>query len=163
MAVLALVAVALSGGPMLGPTGIGAVRFGVNEPAAVSALSDRFGPPSARGVNTGCGPRYTEVEWGDLVAEFRLGRFSGFRYLVGGYPLTTPGSPQEPAPPAVAPTLTTSGGITLGSPLARLRASYRPLRVIGVDRWRARGGLVFVARGSAQRIVEIKLGTCGDF
>jgi hypothetical protein len=69
------------------PNGIGAVRFGANKPRALAALRALLGAPSARGVNTGCGPRYTEVAWGDLVAEFRANAFSGYRYRKAGWSL----------------------------------------------------------------------------
>src|SRR5207302_32992 len=120
----------------LGPSGIGTVRFGLTKAKAVAELSGLFGTPSARGLNTGCGPRYTEVEWGDLVAEFRLNEFSGFRYVKGGFPLTTPGSPRESSPPkSASPKLATAKGISLGSTLAQLRAAYGQLRSIGAGRW----------------------------
>jgi hypothetical protein len=154
----------------LRPDGIETVRFGVTKRTAVTELRRLFGTPSARGINTGCGPPYTEVEWGDLVAEFRLSRFSGFRYLKGGWPLTTPGSPREASPPKTAfPKLATTKGISLGSTLAQLRGAYRPLRSAGTDKWRAANGLTFVVNAkhdpepSSSRIIEIKVGTCGDF
>lgn len=156
--------------PTLGPDGIVTVRFGLTKLKAVAELSNLFGAPSARGVNTGCAPRYTEVEWGDLVAEFRLSTFSGFRYTIGGWPLTTPGSPREPSPPkTVIPRLVTSKGISLGSTLAQVRAAYRVLRFVGSDRWQSLNGLVFVDNAEhdpeppSSRIVEIKIGTCGGF
>jgi hypothetical protein len=114
VAVLLLLAVGLGVGTLaalgstkatasLGPDGIGKVRFGLTKIEAVAALSALFGDPSGRGINTGCAPRYTEVEWGDLVAEFRLHTFSGYRYIDGGFPLTTPGSPREARPKTVLP------------------------------------------------------------
>jgi len=157
-----LVAALLVHGPTLGPGAIAGVSLGTTEPHAVAALSVVFGRPSARGVNTGCGPRYTEVEWGDLIAEFRLGRLSGFRYVVGGYPLTTPGSPHAAAPRRVRPLLATARGITLGSTIVQVRAAYGALHLARVGAWRARDGLVFV-ESSSHRIVEIAAGTCGDF
>jgi hypothetical protein len=154
----------------LGSSGIGSVRLGLTKTTAVAELSDRFGAPSARGVNTACGPRYTEVAWGDLVAEFRLNKFSGFRYITGGYPLTTPGSPREPSPPKRAfPKLATSKGISLGSTLAQLRVAYGVLHAVGTDRWQSPNRLVFVDNAAhdpeppSSHIVEIKIGTCGDF
>lgn len=136
----------------------------------MTELRHLFGGPSARGVNTGCGLRYTEVEWGDLVAEFRLSKFSGFRFLKGGWPLATPGSPREASPPkTVFPKLTTATGISLGSTLAQLRRSYRSLRFVGTDKWRSANGLTFVDDANndpeppSSQIIEIKVGTCGDF
>ena len=154
----------------IGPTGVGAVRLGLTKARAVAELSKLFGAPAAQGVNTGCGRRYSEVEWGDFVAEFRSTRFSGFRYLEHGYPLHTPGSPREPSPPkTVFPKLATSKGISLGSTLAQLRAAYGAIRFVGTDRWGTAGGLVFVDDGKPiaqprlRHIIEIKVGTCGDF
>jgi hypothetical protein len=147
--------------PTLEPSGIGTVRFGLTKLKAVAELSDLFGAPSARGVNTGCGPRYTEVEWGDLAAEFRLNKFSGYPFNI-----TTPR--KFPLKPGV-PSLTTSKRITLGSTLAELRTASRVLRSDGTDKWRSADGVVFVDSAKhdpippSSRIVEIKIGTCGDF
>jgi hypothetical protein len=156
-------------GPLLQAHGVGAARFGMRKGETVARLRVLFGAPSARGVNTGCGARYTEVGWGDFVAEFRLGRFSGYRFVKGGYPLTTPGSPSRAfAPVGVSPSLATAAGISLGSTLSQLRAVYR-LRRVAPDAWRSRNGLIFVDDAkrdpvpSTSRIVEIKIGTCGDF
>jgi len=158
-------------GPILGTHGVARVEIGAAKSKAVAELSQLFGRPSATGVNTGCGPRYSEVEWGDLVAEFRRSRFSGFRYVKGGYPLTTSGSPHEASAlrAALLPKLATSRGITLGSTLGQLRKAYPALRFVGTDRWQSPDGLVFVddakpiAKPRLRHIIEIKLGTCGDF
>jgi hypothetical protein len=166
-----LLAAAAGAAPVaLGPRGIGAVQLGLPELKAVKELTHLLGAPSARGVNTGCGRRYTEVEWGDLVAEFRLGTFSGFRYINGGYPLTTPGSPREPSRPrTVFRKLATAMGIALGSTIAQLRTAYGSIRLVGADRWRTHNGLVFVddakpiSTARLRHIIEIKFGTCGDF
>jgi hypothetical protein len=151
------------------PDGIGSVHFGVAQAKAVVGLRALFGAPSAHGINTGCGERYTEVVWGELAAEFRSGRFSGFRYIQGGYPLTTAGSPRAPSPVKHGfPRVATVKGITLGSTLGQLRRAYR-LRLIGASRWQAPNGLVFVDNAKRDpepvrsRIVEIKIATCGDF
>jgi hypothetical protein len=150
--------------PTLGPQGVGGVRFGLTKATAVAELRGLFGAPTSRGVNTGCGPRYTEVEWHDLIAEFRLGRFTGFRFVLGGWPLTTAGSPRELVRTGVVPQLVTHAGVTLGTPLADARRDYGTLRFDGVDRWRAADGLVLrTSESSPPRIVEIKVGTCGDF
>ncbi len=45
-----------------------------------------FRQAEPKGANTGCGPRYSEEEWDEFVAEFRSGIFSGYRYLKGGWP-----------------------------------------------------------------------------
>jgi hypothetical protein len=155
---------------VLGPGGVGAVRFGAPKAKAVADLNGVFGKPSSRGANTGCGPRYSEVEWGELVAEFRLGTFSGYRYLEGGWPLTTPGSPPRPIPSQLrGPHLATAREVSLGSTLGQVRSAYGDLRFVGVDKWQAANGLVFVVDASrdpeppSSQVIEIKFGTCGDF
>jgi hypothetical protein len=154
--------------PTLEPSGIGTVGFGLTKLKAVAELSDLFGAPSARGVNSGCGPRYTEVEWGDFAAEFRLNMFSGYRYMEGGYPFNMTTPREFPVKPGV-PSLTTSKRITLGSTLAELRTASRVLRSYGTDTWRPEDGVVFVDDAKhdpippSSRIIEIKIGTCGDF
>ena len=151
----------------LAPNGVGPVKFGLRKDRTVARLRSLFGAPSSQGVNTACGLRYTEVEWGDLVAEFRSKRFTGYRYRRGGYPLTTPGSPHPSG--RGRPRLATAAGITLGSTLRQLRAAYPTLRVAGASTWRAANGLVFVDNAKtdptppSSRIVEIKIGTCGGF
>jgi len=144
-ALLAAVAVTL------GPHGIGKAHFGLAKPAAVASLTQVLGPPTSRGPNPGCGPRYTEVAWRGLTAEFRFDIFSGYRYR------------------SRTPKLATATGISLGSTLAQVRAAYGKLAVVGTDRWRAPNGLVFYDDAQhdpeppSSRIVEIKIGTCGDF
>ena len=153
----------------LTPTGIGTVRFGLTKSRAVTQLTALFGAPAGQGVNTGCGPRYTEVEWGDLAAEFRSNMFSGYRYIVGGYPLTTAGSPHEAATPKVlSPDLATSKGISLGNTIAQARAAYGTLRLTGAESWETPNGLELVddaniGKVPPTRIYEIKIGACGGF
>ena len=90
-------------------------------------------------------PRYTEVEWGQLVAEFRLGTFSGYRYMKGGWPLTTLGSLHRPAPSGQADVpLATAKGISLGTTLGQVRLAYGRLHFVGVDKWRAANSITFV-------------------
>jgi hypothetical protein len=156
--------------PRLEPWGIGVVRFGAAKAKAVAELGAQLGIPSARSVNTGCGPRFSEVAWGDLVVEFRDSRFSGYRYLRGGWPLTTRGSPRTSSPSKpVSPRLSTATGISLGSTLSQLRASYGKPRRVGADMWRSSNGLIFVDDAlrdpvpPSSRIIEIKIGTCGAF
>lgn len=155
--------------PVLKPEGIGAVRFGTAKAKAVTGLSSLFGRPSSQGANTGCGPRYSEVEWGELVAEFRSGIFSGYRYLVHGWPLTTPGSPHVPPSLLHGPRLATAKGISLGNTLGQLRSAYPGVHFVGVDKWQVLSGVVFVVDAAREpespssKIIEIKFGTCGDF
>ena len=144
------------------------MRFGATESSAVAALAARFGAPSTRFSNTGCGPRYTEVAWGHLYAEFRLHRFAGFRYLANGWPPRDFGVTRS-SPKEIFPKLATVKGISLSSTLAELRAAYKTLRQIGTDRWQAPDGLVFYDDANhdpappSSRITEIRIGTCGDF
>ena len=120
----------------------------------------------ARRPNTGCSPRYTEVEWGDLAVEFRSGRLSGWRYLAGG--LTSPTGKPYAAATSATPRLATAKDVTLGTLLTRVRTDYGTLKLVGTSRWQAPNGLVFRddAKTSASRhrlVVEIKVGVCGDF
>lgn len=154
---------------VLDADGIGSVRFGLTRSHALTELRRMFGTPSAVGVNTGCGPRYREVAWGDLIAEFRLNRFSGYRYVAAGYRLPIPGGPRAPAPHGPTADLSTATGITLDSTLGQVRAADRSLASIGTDKWKAKSGIVFVDAAArdpeppSSRIIEIKTSTCGDY
>jgi len=153
----------------LSPGGIGGVRFGATKAATVAELSRILGPPSRRFVSDACGPRYTEVEWSDLYAEFRLNRFSGYRYMRADW------LPRGVVPVAgrsrTRPQLATAKGISLDSTLQQVRARYGAPRLIGTDRWQSRNGLVFYVSfttpqppAPSSRITEIKSSeTCGDF
>jgi hypothetical protein len=50
-----------------------------------------------------------------------------------------------------------------------LSLAYGKLHFVGVDKWRAANGIIFVVDASREpepassKVVEIKLGTCGDF
>jgi hypothetical protein len=69
----------------------------------------------------------------------------------------------------VVPRLSTSRRITLGSTLAQVQRAYPRLHAGGTDMWRAGNGLVFMDNAArdpepaSSRIIEIKIGTCGDF
>jgi len=143
---------------VLSAHGIGGVHFGLPQDRAVGALTALFGQPSRRFANSGCRPRYTEVAWGHLYAEFRLGRFSGFRYLEDGWPPLRYGVKIVRSD---LPRPTTPRGVTLGSTVRQLRAAYGRLDLVGTDRYRSPDGLFFADARS--RIVEVKTGTCGDF
>lgn len=152
----------------LGADGIGAVRFGLPKARAVAELSGLFGSPTWRSASDGCGPRYSEVEWGDLAAEFRLNELSGYRYATRGYLQRSVGAPRGSLN-VVSPRLATANGITLGSTLAQLRTAYTTLHWGGPDRRVASSGLRFLddaMRSPAplsSRVIEIKIGTCGDY
>ena len=165
----ALTASASTSGPAaLRSDGIGTVRFGLPKDQAVAQLSALFGSPTWQSASDGCAPRYTEVEWGDLAAEFRLNVFSGYRYATRSYLQHSVGAPRGRLP-VVSPRLATATGITVGSTLGRLRTAYGVLHWSGPDKWTAANGLRFF--GSAERspaplssrIIEIKIGTCGDY
>lgn len=151
--------------------GIGAARFGLSEAATIGTLVRSLGRPNSKGINTACGVHYSEVAWHDLIAEFRLGIFSGYRYSQGGYPLTTKGSPEDKLRSRTAvPPLATASGITIGSTLGEVKAAYSNLRRSGAVQWTAQDGLIFVTSSYAQhpqsvstKIVEIKVDTCGNF
>lgn len=143
---------------VLSAHGIGGVHFGLPKARAVTELSALFGQPAKRFANTGCRPRYTEVAWGHLYAEFRLGRFSGFRTIETGWPPLQYGTRIVRSD---LPRLVTARGVRLGSTFRELRAAYGRLDLVGTGRWRSPDGLTFAV--VAGRVVEIKTGTCGDF
>jgi hypothetical protein len=154
---------------LLSSKAIGSLQFGASKADVVAALEARFGQPTWAGINTGCSSRYSEVVWSDLAVEFRADRFSGYRYLAGGYPGR--GTPQERESKPITPKLAIGGGrgATLGSTLGQVRTAYGPLRRTGADWWQTANGLSFEDGAlrdpvpSSSRIIEIKIGTCGDF
>lgn len=149
--------------PLLRTTGIGGVRFGTPKAKTVWELTALLGKPSAPFVNSGCGRRLSETAWGHLYVEFRSGRFTGYRYIESGWPMSRSGRLNK------RPYLSTTRGVELGSTLGRLRRAYGRLDLVGADRWMVRGGLIFYDDAErdpppvSSRIVEIKIGTCGDF
>jgi hypothetical protein len=139
---------------VLAGNGLGIATFGQPRAAVVSTLTTQLGRPTAAFVNSGCGARYREVEWGRLYVEFRSGRFNGYRYLSGRWLGTGPAQ-------ATTPRLATARRITLGSSFAAVGRAFGRLNLVGTDRFAAPNGIVFYRdRG---RVVEIKTGTCGDF
>jgi hypothetical protein len=161
---------AASARAILSASGVGAIKFGGPKAETVRQLSALFGAPNWRGINSGCGARWTEALWdGGLAAEFRGNTFTGYRYASASHIEGMFGAPHMPSSPGF-PRLTTATGIALGSTLAQVRAAYRVLRFVGTDRHKTPNGIVFVdnARRSpaslSSRIVEIKTAnTCGDF
>jgi len=150
----------------LSSEGIGGVRIGSSKAQTVAALTRLFGPPTRRFVSSGCGSAVTEVAWRHLYAEFRLGTFTGFRYVAGSIQPWSAGRPSEAS---VRPRLATALGISIGSTLAQLRERYGRLTPVGTARWESSDGLVFYDNAArfpdpgGSRIDEIKFGTCGDF
>ena len=113
----------------LGTRGVGQVPFGIARMEAVKRLRGLLGRPNWQGINTGCGPRYTEVAWRDFIAEFHRGHLSGYRYMLDVYVVEAKGSPRDHVPAAKGvPFMSTLAGITLGSDLAELRSRYKRLR-----------------------------------
>lgn len=155
--------------PDLRSDGVGSVIFGVSKARAVASLGKVLGRPGAEGISRACGSRFTEVAWHDLIAEFRDGTFTGYRFFAGGWPRWRTRSPHPVATTMrPSPRLTTDRGITLGSTLGELRSAYGTLERSGAVEWRAPNGLRFVEsstvvnpRASANRIVEIHVDTCG--
>jgi hypothetical protein len=109
------------------------------------------------------------VYWGELVAEFRLGTFSGYRYMKGGWPFTTPGLSAGRRLQGRRTFLWPPPRGSLGSTLGQVRLAYGKLHFVGVDKWRAANGIIFVGDALREpeppfsKVVETKLGTCGDF
>jgi hypothetical protein len=169
LCVLVSGASARNGNAILDSRGIAGAHFGETESAALAALTSQFGAPTRRLPNTGCGPLFREIEWRHLYAEFRGQTFEGVRYIAGAWPIGNL-RPATGRASAVLPRVATAKGISLGSTLGDVRAAYKPLRLIGTDRWRSSGDLIFYDNArrdpppSSSRIVEIKAGvTCGDF
>ena len=152
-----------------GADGIGTVAFGLPKVDVVDDFSALFGPPTWRGINRGCGARWTEVVWHDLAAEFRDATFSGYRYSRNARGLfSIVRRPQAPNTTLI-PRLATAEGITLGSTLAAVRAVYT-LHLAGAGKWHSDNRIVFVSDAQhspaplSSRIIEIKSpSTCGDF
>lgn len=147
--------------------GLGSVRFGSGKAHVTQELTQLLGPPSGAGNNPGCGPAFTEVQWGELAVEFHQNVFSGYRDI------NRPEGSLEIAPDSTAdpvqPRAETAAGIGLGDSLSQARAVYAKLSLAGANRWRAPNGLNFVdnsvhspARDNAS-IIEIRIGTCGSF
>lgn len=125
---------------LLAGNGLGVARFGSSAGSVTKAVSARLGPPTRYSYDV-CAGGYTQVAWHDLIAQFKHGRFTAYRYWV-----SASGSPSPSAAPVV-PRLRTVKGITLGSTFAQLRRSYR-LTQSGTDFWRAPNGIVFALGGA---------------
>ncbi len=131
--------------------GLGSVRIGASEGAATRELSAELGSPSDLPAS-GCTGPYRDVEWHDLVVQFKNGRFSGYRYWVS--------RPHE----TVEPRLRTRRGITVGSTFRDLRRAYA-LTQTGTDFWSAQGltfglsGFTYPSPPSAP-VYEVKVTVC---
>ena len=151
----------------LGSDGLGPVDFGSSEELTTVELTRLLGPSSGQGINTGCGPAFTEVDWGELAVEFHENVFSGNRDInrTQGELQLAPVNTIEPVQPAAQ----TASGIVLGNSLRQLRAAYSKLSLLGAIRLQVPNGLSFLnnspqSPGSPQsRIIEIRVGTCLDY
>ncbi len=143
VAVAACAAVVMA--PIAGPTaaqtgrhailegdGVGAVRIGTPQATAIRELTAQLGQPSGRPV-ADCPGAYTDVAWHDLIAQFRDGRFSGYRYW------------SAQAGRSITPRLATANGVTLGTTFSALRDAYR-LTQTGTFFWSS-GGMTFGLAG----------------
>lgn len=156
---------------VLGSHGLGPVEFGTTRQQTTARLMRLLGPPSGRGINTGCGPTFTEVQWGELAVEFHNNVFSGYRDM------NRPSGNLQLAPAATGyhktyplrPAAQTAAGIQLGDSLGQVRVAYSKLSQAGANRHHASNGLNFVDDSSrspappAARIIEIRIRTCGDY
>jgi hypothetical protein len=65
--------------------------------------------------------------------------------------------------------LATARGISLGSTLGQVRLAHGEMHSPAVDMWRTVNGIIFVVAAlrdpehPSSKVVEITLGTCGDF
>ncbi len=120
----------------LAGNGLGVVNFGSSLGSVTKAVSAKLGPPTGH-PSAGCVGGYSQVAWHNLIAQFRHGRFTGYRY----WTLNASGKPLEPGA-TVSPRLKTAKGITLGSTFAQLKDLYK-LTQTGTDFWKAPNGIVF--------------------
>jgi len=121
-------------------SGLGLANFG--EPAALSteAITAVLGAPTGH-PSAGCTGRYTQAAWHDLIVQFNEGRFTGYRYVAGGFDGVSPSRETLHAP--VVPMIATAKRITLGSTMAEVKRAYRSLDRSGTDFWRTPSGIVF--------------------
>lgn len=142
--------------------GLGVVGFGASASMATKTLTAVLGAPTAH-PSAGCAGDYSEIAWHDLIAQFRDGRFAGYRYLAGGLTGISPTIATLRA--AKVPKLDTATGITLGDSFAEVKRAYPVLKQSGSFFWRTASGIVFAfdAPGNvaaASQIYEIKNNVC---
>lgn len=128
------------------------MRLGAAQRPATAQLSSLLGRPTAY-PPAGCVGGYRNVEWSDLIVQFKRGRLAGYRFWVT--------RPNE----EVKPRLSTATGITLGSTFAAVKSAYPHLVQTGTDFWSAQG-LTFGLRSSqypsppSAPVYEIKVDAC---
>jgi len=162
---VATAAGAASQGPgrvVLSGSGLGPVKLGTSQRAATARLTALLGRPTAY-PPSGCVGGYRNVEWRDLIVQFKSSRFAGYRYW---YTQLSQGATPEAVPhQAGTPTLFTSTGITLGSTFAAVKRAYPHLTQTGTDFWSA-GDLTFAVIASqypsppSAPVYEIKVDAC---
>jgi len=139
------------GHPTLQGDGLGGLQFGTTERVATRELTAQLGAPTGHPA-AGCVGGYSDVAWHDLIAQFKHGRFRGYRYWV-----TRPHQ-------SITPKLATARGITLGSTFGQLRRLY-VLTQTATDFWSAAGmtfGLNSATYPSppSAPIYEVKVNAC---
>lgn len=142
--------------------GLGIVSFGASSSSVTNRLTAVLGAPTGH-PSAGCAGDYSQVAWHDLIAQFRNGRFSGYRYLAGGPAGVSPTITTLRS--ATVPKLATATGITLGDTFAEVRRAYPVLRQSGSDFWRTASGIVFAFDAptdpvATSLIYEIKNDAC---
>ena len=153
---------ARQGRVVLSGSGLGPVKLGAGQRAATARLVTLLGRPTTY-PPPDCVGGYRNVEWRDLIVQFKQGRFAGYRYwytqLSQG--VTSQGVPHEPG----TPTLFTGKGVTLGSTFGAVKRAYPHLTQTGTDFWSS-GGLTFAVFAaqypapSSAPIYEIKVNAC---
>jgi hypothetical protein len=120
--------------------GLGVVSFGATTSSAIKTITDVLGAPTGN-PSVGCTGDYSQTAWHDLIAQFKNGRFAGYRYLAGGSSGLSPTTTSIRG--AKIPRLATTTGITLGDTFAEVRLAYPMLEQSGSDAWRTSSGIVF--------------------
>jgi hypothetical protein len=146
----------------LAGNGLGVVSFGSPTASTIRILTAVLGAPTGH-PSAGCTGSYSQTAWHDLIAQFKNGRFAGYRYLAGGVAGITPTT--KTLRTATVPKLATPAGITLEDTFAEVRHAYPTLRQSGTDFWRTPSGIVFGFDASgkavaASPIYEIKNNVC---
>jgi hypothetical protein len=152
-------------GVVLASNGLGVVEFGATEAETDAAIAAYLGPPTGD-PPSGCVGQWIQLEWNDLIVEFLDGRLIGYRYLLGGYDSTQTAIDRQSTP---VPKLATETGISLGSTLGQVKATYPGLVQTGSFAWTSQDGIHFAAYSNSypsppsSSITEVKIGTCGDW
>jgi hypothetical protein len=125
--------------------GLGLVNFGAPAALTTEAITAVLGAPTGH-PSAGCTGKYAQAAWHDLIVQFNDGRFTGYRYVAGGFDGVSPSRETLDAP--MVPMIATATTITLGSTMAEVRRAYPSLHRSGTDFWRTPSGIVFAFYGS---------------